>query len=295
MGKGMTRRKSNKSAAATNTGGKTANAKSAGHSTSKQDSIVASPMNGGGMMPTPTSIATMNEATLRQQVLIPLFEAMGYRHVREFHHPRELGKDIVAWKLGADGARENHAVVAKAAPLNGQAGWGPGSVSEVMAQVHQCFGDPFPDLATGALSPVDHCWIITNKAVTPEARVALSAALRGSPHAGKLTIVDHRSLWDLIREHIPRVFFADADELAARGAALDTHYTVDIETHNGQTTYVVNEKYPGAFDERPLTFEIDAVPGREEVLEALRRVQEDQVEVQLTDQAARAIRLVRHS
>lgn len=58
-------------------------------------------------------------------MVIPLFEATVCRDGREFHHPRELGKDIVAWKLGARTARENHAVVVKAAPLNGLADWGP--------------------------------------------------------------------------------------------------------------------------------------------------------------------------
>jgi len=41
---------------------------------------------------TAASIAAMDAATLWRRVLIPLFEAMGYRDVREFHHPRELGK-----------------------------------------------------------------------------------------------------------------------------------------------------------------------------------------------------------
>jgi len=240
---------------------------------------------------TAASIAAMNEATLWRRVLIPLFEAMGYRDVREFHHTRELGKDIVAWTLGASGTRENHAVVAKAAPLNGRAGWGPGSVSEVMAQIHQSFGDPFPDLATGALSPVDHCWVITNKAVAPEARVTLSAALRGSPHAGKITIVDGQGLWELVKEHMPSAFFTQVGEAIARGTALDPHYTIDVATNNGEITYIVHEKHPGAFDERPLTFEIDPVPARAEVLAALRQVHEEGVEVQLTGEAARAIHL----
>jgi len=240
---------------------------------------------------TAASIAAMSEATLWRRVLIPLFEAMGYRDVREFHHTRELGKDIVAWTLGASGARENHAVVAKAAPLNGRAGWGPGSVSEVMAQIHQSFGDPFPDLATGALSPVDHCWVITNKAVAPEARVALSAALRGSPHVGKITIVDGQRLWELVKEHMPGTFFAHVGEAITRGMAVDPHYTIDVATNNGETTYIVREKHPGAFDERPLTFEIDPVPARAAVLAALRQVHEEGVEVHLSGEAARAIHL----
>jgi hypothetical protein len=65
---------------------------------------------------------TMDEATLRTHVLIPLLREMGYQDVFEYHGGAgEQGKDIVCWKPEDLGSRENLAIVAKASQMTGQA------------------------------------------------------------------------------------------------------------------------------------------------------------------------------
>ena len=63
-------------------------------------------------MMTRDQLQEMKEDTLRTKVLIPLFEAMGFRDVCPYHGGiLERGKDIVMWKETEIGNRENEAVV----------------------------------------------------------------------------------------------------------------------------------------------------------------------------------------
>ena len=91
-----------------------------------------------------SDIQNMSEATLRTEILIPLFKAMGFSDVFEYHGgPQEQGKDIVMWREDAGAVdRQNYSVVAKAQRITGKVEGG-GGAGEVAVQVQQCFGrDP---------------------------------------------------------------------------------------------------------------------------------------------------------
>src|SRR5688572_18035608 len=85
-------------------------------------------------MITRTRLATMRENQLQQDVLKPLFAAMGFHDVEVHQGNTEVGKDLVMWKYGELGERENYAVVVKAKRITGKAS-GRSSAAEVRFQI----------------------------------------------------------------------------------------------------------------------------------------------------------------
>src|SRR5688500_12504379 len=93
-------------------------------------------------------VEAMDEATLRRDVLIPLFKAMGFNGVHEYHGSGERGKDIIMWSDDKLGQRTNYAVIVVAERLSGNARGGKGSAAKVYFQVQEAFGSGYKDLLT---------------------------------------------------------------------------------------------------------------------------------------------------
>jgi hypothetical protein len=101
----------------------------------------------------------MKEADLRVEVLIPLFEAMGFSDVSHYHGGAgEPGKDITMWRPNVLGDREYYAVVAKAARITGEA-TGRGSAAEVQMQIAQAVGSRFTDTVDLSERQATKCWV----------------------------------------------------------------------------------------------------------------------------------------
>jgi hypothetical protein len=148
-------------------------------------------------------LARLNEAELRERVLIPLFKRMGFQDVRVYHGSGELGKDIVMWTYSPAGVRANYAVVAKAKRISGKV-TGRSSAGEVFTQVTQCFGDPFVDQKTLVASDVHQCYVVTSRDIRPEALRALQAALKKSNLLHAVTFFDGEGLWKMV-ERFPEL------------------------------------------------------------------------------------------
>lgn len=247
---------------------------------------------------TAATVAAMNETTLRRRVLIRLCEALGWQDVREGHGTTERGKDIVGWRLDAAGVPIGCAVVAKATPIDGRAEITNRSAGGVFNQVAQCFGTPYRDRRTGAEHPVGRCLVITNKAITQQAADAFWDMMRGTIHADKVELIDGQRLWALVQLHFPQALVGRVvDAREAAEAIDDSLYRIAFASDDAGLTFTVRERYTGAFAERPLTFEISDGPGGMEALAALQQVVEHDTPVNLSGEAARAIRLakdVRH-
>ena len=127
-------------------------------------------------MITREGLKKIKENELRKDILIPLFEAMGFRDVTDFHGTQELGKDIVMWKEDETGSRENYAIVAKASRVTGNASK---VISEIRTQVDQCFGSPYT--VKGSSQTVHKCWIVSSNQIKPAARDKASAPTVVSP------------------------------------------------------------------------------------------------------------------
>lgn len=148
----------------------------------------------------PDDLSVMNEAELRQAVLIPLFEEMGYHDVEEYHGgAKELGKDIVMWKPNDLGVRRNYAVVVKAEKITGQVS-GRSDATKVFMQVKQCFGDPYIDPVSGDEREVHRVYVVSSGTIKKESRDAIMSALGDM---GKNTdFIRGRHLERLVEEHL---------------------------------------------------------------------------------------------
>src|SRR5207237_10618824 len=89
-------------------------------------------------------IAELKEDDLSRDVLVPLFEGMGYRDVR-FHGGGvlEQGKDIVMFREEPVRGRVNIAVVVKSRAINGKMATG-----DVVNQLREAFGKKYLDNET---------------------------------------------------------------------------------------------------------------------------------------------------
>lgn len=109
----------------------------------------------------------MNEAALREEIIIPLLRKMGFRDVFHWHGGTgEQGKDVVCWKLSELGKRENLAIVAKAVKTTGQAKLDKGSAAEIQTQIRQCFGKPYNAPLSLQEESVHHVWVVSNKDIS---------------------------------------------------------------------------------------------------------------------------------
>ena len=150
---------------------------------------------------TRSSFEKMTEDDLRKKVLIPLFEAMGYKDVFEYHGGvLEQGKDIVMWKEFDFGKRVNYAVVAKAKRISGKAS-GSGSAGEAVTQVRQALGSPFKDKVSGEDQNVHQCFVACPK-ITKEALTSMRSAL-DDHHLRATTFLHGEGLWTAVEEHLP--------------------------------------------------------------------------------------------
>src|SRR5215813_13079058 len=109
---------------------------------------------------TKDQLCKMDEGQLREDVLIPLFRAMGFRDVFHYHGgDQEQGKDIVMWKEETVRERVNYAVVVKSKKISGKA-TGNSSAGEVCTQIQQCFGRSYLDPISGEEKRVNHCYVV---------------------------------------------------------------------------------------------------------------------------------------
>jgi hypothetical protein len=217
------------------------------------------------------ALAEMDEATLRTRVLIPLFEAMGFLDVFEYHGgAQELGKDIVMWKRDAIRDRLNYAVVAKAGRITGRAN-GRSSAGEVTIQVQEAFGAPYQDPRSQLERRVDRCIVVSSRDIKKEATIAICGALRGQRADGHVDFISGDKLWRHIQEFMPgdgavqKLF--DVGEVLA--SASKHHEVIAIVGPDG-LTFTTKPKHVDAHAAEPLIVRAQlAFPETPEGLEAL--------------------------
>ena len=205
-------------------------------------------------MLTRDSFDKMDEAALRTQVILPLLMKLGYQDVFEYHGgASELGKDVVCWKMDELGGRENLAIVAKATQMTGKAKAATGTAAEVQTQIRQCFGSAYRDQRTGEERQVDRVWVVNSQKIGKESINAISSAL-GKSELRNVRFIDGDTLWGLVEKYLPISVMHYIEELRKQTEVADTHYKPRIRIEGGQTFIGLEEKFPGAADEKPFTF-----------------------------------------
>lgn len=195
-----------------------------------------------------TDLRQMNEANLRQKVIIPLMEKLGFRGVHEWHGGvGELGKDVVGWKEDAFGDRINVAVVAKATRISGAV------VHEVTRQVRQAFNTPFEDPITHDQQFVHRVWIVTSKEVPTDSRPSVWSDLDPN-QCRHVRIIDGDDLWSKWKHHFPVDLYEALEEAQRHLSRIDTAYKVEVSLTPDTRKVVVGERYPGQLHDKPLEF-----------------------------------------
>jgi hypothetical protein len=204
-------------------------------------------------MLTKEQLECMNEMDLIDNVLLRLFAAMGYHDVTKYHGGvGEKGKDIVCWKTDELGSRINLALVVKAVPITGKAGVLTGTAGEVSTQIQQCFGRPFIDPISGDTCPVHRCWVISNQRILKEGEDAINAALSTGTLGRNVSFVNGDKLWELIEQHLPEeAVWQKLHEATEVFGGMDSHYAPRVEISKDGIQVTVDEKFPGALQEKP--------------------------------------------
>jgi hypothetical protein len=206
------------------------------------------------LMLTKNNFRQLNEADLRKEILIPLFRAMGYKDVYEYHGGAgEQGKDIVCWKLDELGSRENLALVVKATQMTGKAQVNKGTAGEVQTQIRQCFGSPYIDPVSGDDQSVHRVWVVSNKKISKESINAIKSAVANPDLMRNVRFIDGDTLWGLIETHLPLSMWHFIEETRKRVGTSDSHYEPQIQITGDRTSVTLVEKFPGASEEKPIT------------------------------------------
>jgi len=121
----------------------------------------------------------MKEKELQRDVLVPLFEAWGFRDVEVHQGTTEAGKDLVMWRPGDLRERLNYAVVVKAKPISGKAA-GKSSAAEVRFQIEQAFSSEWYDSKTTKVQRADRCFVVCSKEIKKEAISAIQGVLNAN-------------------------------------------------------------------------------------------------------------------
>lgn len=203
------------------------------------------------MAPTLEQLAKMSEAQFQEEVLIPLFKAMGFRGITSYGGgPLELGKDVVMWREEALRKRVNYGVVVKARRISGKAA-GKSSAAEVNFQIDQCFGAPFIDVTSTEEQRVHQCLVVCSKEIKKESINAIRASLAKSNLDRSTTFVGPQDVLDLIDKYMPEQgVFEQLDSVQKRidDLAHDSHYRVVANTRK---EFSIEPRYPGAEKEKP--------------------------------------------
>lgn len=143
----------------------------------------------------------MDEAALRREVLIPLFQAMGYSDVTGRHGTGELGKDIVMWSSDPLAMRINTGVVVKRGPISGRADGGHSSAATTATQIRQTLGADYRDPRTGQLVGISRVLVVASGSISEQAQSAILAQL--TPVEQKaVSFIDGGKVASLIAQHL---------------------------------------------------------------------------------------------
>lgn len=180
------------------------------------------------------SVSKMRETEFREQIIMPLMQAMGYKGVYEYHGPTERGKDIVCWKDDELGGRCNYGVVAKVGPIGGS-----NKTGEVAGQIRQALNDPYADPHNGTEQRIHRTIVMTNARVPSTGRTQILAHLDHNQRPF-VAIGDIDDLWPDIETHLasPHQALLRAERLLSKQEALsEVEVTVrSRKTEDGNVT-----------------------------------------------------------
>ena len=201
-------------------------------------------------------LQTLPEAKLREDVLVPLFKAMGFRDVVHWHGgSMEQGKDIVMWKSGDLSERVNYAVVVVAERVSGQA-TGAGSAAKVATQIQQAFGSRFRDAISGTEQMVNKVWVVSSHEIRKEAQESIQHVITPGQLHRVTSYVSGDKLCELIVLYLPAAgAFLQLQTALDQLQGSDSNYGLGVLVSKGKKKFWLEpKKGPDGALPPPVTF-----------------------------------------
>jgi predicted NACHT family NTPase len=165
----------------------------------------------------------LSEDRLRKEVLIPLFRAMKFKDVIEYHGTAEKGKDIIYYTEDSFGDRSYTSVVVKKTTITGAVGK-KGNAKEILFQIEQSFDEPYTDVYGLKELVIDKCVVVTCKDIKNTAIESIRGKLKKSNLDKLLRFIDGNKLIELLDKHMPNYFFKEIEYFNTYFNALKTDF-----------------------------------------------------------------------
>lgn len=171
-------------------------------------------------------LTDLAEVDFRSQVVIPLFRALGYSDVHEFHGPIEKGKDILFREPSKLGESFTHAIIASTQDISGKVG-NSKSAARILEQAEMVFNEEYKDKYTGKTNNVDRCWVLTTGTISPHAIESISGKLEKYNLNRLIRFIDIDKLIELIDQNYPQFW-----ERKEQFAYFSRYEKIDISTND---------------------------------------------------------------
>ncbi len=185
-------------------------------------------------------ILSLNEASFRVDVIVPLLKKMGFEKVKETHGVNELGKDIVFYEPAKLGGFHS-AVVAKAGNISGSAS-GEKNLQIVLNQINMAFKNPFFNVEDKQNYLVSKVIVWTSGSISGNAEKQIQNQLS---EFRNVVFFDGQKTVELLEEFYPAYFtfgdptisdyfyaarehYSRIEELRSLGGAIDDHHLPSI-------------------------------------------------------------------
>jgi len=153
-------------------------------------------------------LQSLSEAELRELVIAPLLQAMGYTEIRHTHGVLEEGKDIVFSQNDPLHGKYNCAAVVKSTKLSGSVAKNR-SVRELYYQLSQALKSPYCDPFDGREVFLDRAYAFTPYSLSPQCIQSIASELKDLHN--RIKFIDGPLLLKFINRHCPDLLDALPD------------------------------------------------------------------------------------
>lgn len=102
---------------------------------------------------------------------------------------------------------------------------------------------------------IDRCWVVSNKPISSNAVDLIAAGIGRVVYAKNVKFVDIDELWKLIEKYMPlQATLQKLEDVRQDFETWDSHYRLEARISGTGIQHTLVEKFPGAAQEKPLTF-----------------------------------------